>query len=289
VKAPLIDSSQLLKAGWRRRAYAPFQGLAEDLLGLRRINQLYGRIGGRGLDAAEFCQAGLEDLGVQWSMAAADRERLGAVQGPCVVMANHPLGGREAMALHCILAQARPDYRILSNFILGQVPEVKPRLILVDPFETGQSARANVGPLRECLQWLGRGGLLGLFPAGEVSYWQPEEGRIADKAWAGQALRLALKAKATILPLHFSGSNSALFNTVARMKPAWKLPWLPRQLAFGPSTRLQATLGQPLPFDALPYRDQPPRLAAWLREQVYALATAGQGAPKEGYPVDRLD
>jgi hypothetical protein len=278
VNAPLIDSARLFKAGWQRRAYGLAQGVVESALGFARINQMYARVGGRGLSAAEFCQAGLEDFGVQWSVDAAGMERLRSVTGPCVVVANHPLGGREAMALNCLLGQARSDYRVLSNFIIGEVPEVRPRLILVDPYETAAAARANVRALRECLRWLEEGGLLGLFPAGEVSYWQAQEGRIADKPWAAQALRLALKARATIVPLHFSGHNSALFNAVARLNPAWKVPLLVRQLAFGPCRVLRATLGQPLPFQSLPWRDDPLRLAAWLREQVYALALSPTSA-----------
>lgn len=268
---PLIDSSLLFKPAWQRALYWPFQGPVESFLGLRRINQLYARVGNQGLDAPSFCQAGLDDLGVSWELEGT--EHLQSVQGPCVVVANHPLGGREAMILHCILGAARADYRILANPLLGQLPEVRDRLILVDPFETKAAAAANTRPLRETLRFLRQGGLVGIFPAGEVSYWQPAEGRIADKAWAEQAARLALMGGATVVPLHFSGRNGSFFNTLARLHPSLKLPLLPQQLAFGPSWHIRARLGRPLVHADLPHREEPHRLAAWLRDHVHALAS----------------
>jgi putative hemolysin len=267
---PLIDSSLLLGKAWQRALYHPFQGWVEAALGFSRINLLYRRVGRRGLNAPAFCRAGLEDLGVTWGIDGL--EHLRAVSGPCLVVANHPLGGREAMALHCVLAASRDDYRILSNPLLNYVEEVSPQLILVDPFETKAAARANTGPLRETLRFLRQGGLIGVFPAGEVSYWQAAEKRIADKAWAEQTVRLALRAQATVVPLHFGGSNGAVFNGLARIHPSLKVPLLAQQLAFGPCRHVQATLGPAVAFDALPYKDDPSRLARWLREQTYALA-----------------
>ena len=269
---PLLNSALLFKSAWQRALYLPFQGLVERLLGLHRINQLYGRVGNQGLDAVAFCQASLADLGVTWELQGL--EALRAVTGPCLVLANHPLGGREALVLHCILGAARADYRILANPILGRLPEASAKLILVDPFETKAAAAANTRPLRETLRFLRQGGLVGIFPAGEVSYWQADEGRIADKAWAEQVARLALMGGATVLPLHFSGRNGAFFNALARLHPSLKVPLLPQQLAFGPTRHIQATLGVPIAPENLPHREEPQHLAAWLREKAYAL-----GAP----------
>ena len=267
-----IDSAQIFKTRWQRQVYRPFQALLESILGISRINQLYRRVGGRSLDAIQFCQAALVDLGVDWTIDPRSLAMLQKVQGPCVVMANHPLGGREALVLHCVLGQARPDYRILSNYILGHVPETRSKLILVDPFETPAAIVTNRQPLREVLRYLKAGGLLGVFPAGEVSYWQAGEKRIADKPWSEQTLRLALRTGATIVPLHFSGYNSFIFNAVARLNPVWKSFLLIHQLAFGPTLKIQVSVGQPIAYTQLTKHHDPNQLASYLRDKVYALA-----------------
>ena len=244
---------------------------------MTRINALYANVGGRGLDAVAFCDACLKDLDVTWTVDAGSLERLKAIEGPCVVVANHPLGGREALVLHCLLGQVRQDYRIVANHYLGGLWETRSKLILVDPYETRESAKANVLALRDCLRFMQQGGLLGLFPAGEVSYWQADEGRVADKPWASQSVRMILKSKATVVPLRFVGVNGALFNAVARWATPWKAGLLAQQLAYGPTRHVEAILGRPIPFTDLPFQDDPSRLAAWLREQVYALPTPATG------------
>jgi putative hemolysin len=204
-------------------------------------------------------------------IAAHDLERLAAVKGPALVLANHPLGGREALFLHLILGAARPDYRILANQLIGQVPEVREKLILVDPFGGSSAAQANRLGMRHALRWLSQGGLLGLFPSGELSYWQRDERRVADPPWAAQASRMVRLSGATVVPLHFSGQSSAWLRALARIHPALKTPWLVRELMQGPARALEARLGLPLPAHALPALDDR-ALAGWLRGRCYALA-----------------
>lgn len=267
---PIVDLARELSAGhWARPLMAPL----ERLLGIPAVNRLYAQVGGRDLEAPVFCRAVLEVLGVETSIEPRGLQRLAELQGPVLVTSNHPLGGRDALLLHLVLGTARSDYRILANRLLGRIPETRAQLILVDPFGGPQAASFNRGGLREALRWLERGGLLGVFPAGEVSFWQPLEGRVADKPWAPQALRLAEATGATVVPLHISGSTSPWLQGLARLHPALKTPCLARELVSGPAKRLEARLGEPIPALRLVGRD-PEAKAAWLRDRVYALAGA---------------
>jgi putative hemolysin len=266
--APLVDLSRSLPGGrWSR----PLARALESLLGLDQVNRLYHRVGGRGQDAQGFCRAVLADLGVQVEVEPQGLERLKALQGPAMVTANHPLGGRDALLMHLVLGAARPDYRVLANSLLGGVPETRDKLILVDPFGGPQAAEANRRGLREAHRWLDQGGMLGVFPAGEVSWWQAHEARVADRPWAPQAIRLAHKAGASLVPLHISGTASGWLQALARIHPALKTPWLARELMGGPARLLHARLGEPIPAHRLPGR-RPESQAAWLRDRTYALA-----------------
>jgi putative hemolysin len=262
-----LELREALPAPLRGPLLAP---VLEQALGLRAVQRLYQRQRGGDPAPAAFCRRLLADLGVEIELEETGLEALRGLTGPVLVTANHPLGGREALLLNVVLGALRPDYRIVANQIIGLVPEMRRTLILVDPFGGPDAARANVTAMRQAHAWLKAGGLLGLFPAGEVSYWQPAEGRVADKAWAPQCARLARISGATVVPLHFSGRSSAWLRALARVHPGLKTPFLVRELLHGPARRLRARFGRPVPAAALPAGDDA-EAAAWLRERCYAL------------------
>lgn len=265
---PLVDLSRGLPGG---RAWRPFSALAERALGLDAVNALHERCRRGGGGAPGFCGRVLQALGVEPWIEPSGLKSLAQTPGPVLVAANHPLGGRDALLLNVVLGAVRPDYRILSNRLIGLVPEVRDKLFLVDPFGGPDAAQSNRQALRQALRWLGQGGLLGVFPAGEVSYWQRREGRVADPAWAPQAARLARLGQATVLPLHFRAQASGWLRLLGRLHPALKTPWLARELAYGPARRIEARLGRPLPPASWPAVDDA-ALAAWFRGRCYALA-----------------
>jgi putative hemolysin len=267
-------NQRLVDLSFGRRWARPVARVAERILALDKVEALYGRLQGRDLPLGEFSAEALRLLGVELRVSDADRARLRAVQGPCLVLANHPLGGRDALALNVFLSQSDREFRVMANRLLGLVPEVRPSLIMVDPFGGKRAAAYNLQPMRQASAWLKGGGLLGLFPAGEVSLWQGPEGRVADKAWSGQAVRLAQAAGATVLPLHISARCSGWLQALARIHPALKTPFLARELMTGPARELVLSLGKPMPASALPHPQDPGAAAAWLRRQVYSLDPA---------------
>lgn len=266
--APLLDLSRGLPGG---RLWRPLCAFVEQALALDAVNALYARHR-QGDPAPEaFCRRLLEGLGVGFRIAPVALQRLADLKGPLLVLANHPLGGRDALMLNVLLGLARPDYRILSNFIIGRLPEVRSRLILVDPFGGKKAAQGNRSALRESLQWLGQGGLLGVFPAGEVSAWQGREGRVADGPWAGHVARLARLSGATVVPVHFSAESSWRLRALAWLHPRLKTLYLARELMHGPARTIEARIGRPLLPVHLPACDDA-QASAWLRRQCYALA-----------------
>lgn len=123
----LIDLSSLLPT-----RYAAFGKPLERLLGVDGINRVYAQVKAGG-DDRPFFAACLAELGVEVVIGECDRERL-ASGGPVVVVCNHPFGVIDALAISCELASQRRDLRILGNYLLGHIPEMRPYLIDVDPF-----------------------------------------------------------------------------------------------------------------------------------------------------------
>ena len=166
--------------------------------------------------------------------------------GPVVVVANHPFGMAEAIAATWLLARHRADFRVLANDMLGALPEVRPYLILVDPFGGESASRGNRQGIREALQWLKKGGMLLIFPAGEVSHMHFRRPGIHDPDWRRTAAALIKHTGAAALPLYFEGANSALFQIAGMVHPRLRTALLPRELLNKQGQILRMRVGHPL-------------------------------------------
>ena len=178
-----------------------------------------------------FCQRLLDALGVEVRIADEDLKRIPKT-GAVVAVANHPFGIVEGVALAQLLPKIRPDVKIMANLLLGEFSEIADRIICVDPFGGPESRRANAKGMREALAWLDQGGMLLIFPAGEVSQLQFQFPRVqvADPAWSESIARLLRKTKAAALPMFVDGRNSALFQLAGLVHPRLRTALLPHEL-----------------------------------------------------------
>jgi putative hemolysin len=150
----------------------------------------------------------LAEMRVVLRVGAADQARIPA-SGPAVVVANHPYGVLDGAIHTVLLTGVRPDVKVLTNALLGDVPELEQHCIFIDPFHADRSAESNRRALREALSWLQRGGMLAMFPAGVVSHWQIPAAQFADPRWNDTAVRLLRRTGATALPVYISAGTTA--------------------------------------------------------------------------------
>lgn len=66
-------------------------------------------------------------------------------------MANHPFGVPDGAVLTVLLTRVRPDVKLMTNFLLGDVAELHRHCIFVDPFHTDRSVECNRRALKEAL------------------------------------------------------------------------------------------------------------------------------------------
>lgn len=229
-----------------RQAVAVAEPFLARLLSLRPIVDLYRSLP-RDLAGGAFVEAVLEAMDVRVRVAAEELERIPKT-GPVLVVANHPFGGLEGLVLARMLLAVRPDARIMANFLLSRIPELRELFVFVDPFGGLGAAGGNVRPLKESLRVLRSGGLLGVFPAGAVAHprWQNGRPAVADPAWSTTVARLARKTEATVVPVHFKGRNSALFQVLGLVHPLLRTAMLPREFANKAGATVQARVGNPI-------------------------------------------
>ena len=249
---------------------APVLAAADRLTGLKRLDGLYQRTR-RDADEGDFLDRALTTLGVRLDIEPTHLDRV-PTQGPLVVVANHPFGGVEGMALAQALRRRRPDLRILANHLLGRIPELDPLMIHVDPFGGAQAARRNHAPLRQCLGWLRNGGALLVFPAGAVSHWHLTERAVTDPPWQTSVAWLARRGRAAVLPVFVDGRNSMVFQLAGLVSARLRTALLVRELLHSHRRPLRVAVGRPIGSDAFAALGDDAECTAWLRLKVYALA-----------------
>ena len=86
-------------------------------------------------------------------------------QGPAVIIANHPIGSLDGLALLQLVSRIRSDVKIVANQLLGQIQPLNELLLAVDNM-SGNSSRKHISAIHEHLS---KQGVVIIFPAGEVS------------------------------------------------------------------------------------------------------------------------
>jgi putative hemolysin len=248
---------------------AQFPGLAGKFAPVDRVRNLYRRVqrspDGFRLDAL------LSEMRIDFRVDSADQSRIPS-SGPVVVVANHPYGVLDGALLTVLLTRVRPDVKILTNFLLSDVPELKRHCIFVDPFETDRSVDSNRRALREALAWLHQGGMLAIFPAGEVSLWQMPAGQVADQEWNDTAVRLIRRTGATALPVYFCGHNGVGFQLLGMIHPKLRTAFLLQEFLKQQGKTVEVRVGSPVQAEALTALPGDREAIEYLRWRTYLLA-----------------
>jgi putative hemolysin len=211
-----------------KKVLAPIKKPLMHMTGVDGLFNVYDSITRRD-NPLEFCQNGLEILNIEVEALGRGLRDM-PLDKPLVIVSNHPFGGIEGLALMAEILPLRPECKFLANFMLGIMPELRPCMIEVNPFETKEARRANVRGLRNAITHVAAGGSLVVFPAGEVSHLQPKMGGIVDPVWSKNVARIIRKTNADVLPLYFHGRNSLFFNMMGMVHPFARTAMLPKQL-----------------------------------------------------------
>lgn len=216
-------------------------GLLTRLLGLDELHRLHAAA--RDLGEAPFEDRALRILGVETDAGGLNHiPRQGAV----LVVANHPHGALDGLALLSIVRRVRPDVRALASQMLAQIPEMHRSCFFVDPFDRPGAAERSRAGLRAAHLWLRRGGAVIVFPAGEVAHRRGPGPAREESTWKGAAGRLAAASRATIVPASIDGRNSLLFYAAGAVHPALRTALLPRELLRKRQTSLSVRFHRPL-------------------------------------------
>ncbi|MBV1869834.1 MAG: lysophospholipid acyltransferase family protein [Gammaproteobacteria bacterium] len=139
--------------------------------------------------------------------------------GGVLLMSNHPYGIADGLLLLQYALTYRDDVKVLVNKAITQVSEFDNLVIPVNPYGGKAAQRENGIAMRECQRWLDEGHCLIVFPAGEVSHYQPSKKSVCDGKWSAHIARLVKKSSARVVPVFFHGHNGWVFHMAGLISP----------------------------------------------------------------------
>lgn len=223
----------------------PMASLMEGLLDLGRFNRWISECGPEGPAEGVFRRA-LDSLpfGVEVERGSID---LVPAEGAVVVVANHPHGGADTLALGALLTERRSDLRILANSVVTGVSALSPWLIPVDILSgRGEAAVRNHRAMRQALGHLRQGGCLLVFPGGAVSALRWTSPRVEDPPWTRHVSALVRRGRATVVPVGIPGRNSWLFQAAGLAHPLLRTAMLPREFLRWKGKTVRVRIGRPV-------------------------------------------
>jgi putative hemolysin len=248
---------------------AQFPGLAGKLAPIGKVRDLYRRVQ-RSADGFRL-ESLLAEMRIELRIHSTDRARIPAT-GSVVVVANHPYGVLDGTLLTVLLTGVRPDVKVLTNLTLGDIPELQRNCIFVDYFQTDRSGESNRKAIREAMAWLRQGGMLAIFPAGEVSQFHMPAAHVADSEWNDTAVRLIRRTGATALPVYFCGHNGVGFQLLGMIHPKLRTAFLLQEFLKQEGKTVEVRVGSPVPGDALNAVGTDREAIEYLRWRTYLLA-----------------
>lgn len=162
------------------------------------------------LQDIDFVEQVLEFFHFSYTVSNRDRENI-PISGRVIIVANHPIGSLDGLALLKLIREVRSDVRIIANNLLMFVKPLRSCLIPVNNMG-GATSKSSIRAIGRALE---NEEAIILFPAGEVSRLGPKG--IRDGKWNKGFVTIAAKTHSPVLPIHIKGRNSAAFYTASML------------------------------------------------------------------------
>jgi putative hemolysin len=163
--------------------------------------------------------------------------------GPLVIIANHPFGIGDGIAVLALAEQLGRPFRVLINNELLKVPEMAPYSLPISFEETKEALAINMQTRHEAVRLLKEGVTVVVFPAGGVATARRAFGRAEDLPWKIFPAKLIQAARASVVPVYFEGQNGRLFHLASRISMTLRLSLLVREFRRLSGTAIKARVG----------------------------------------------
>lgn len=191
-------------------------------------------------------------------------------KGRYIIVANHPLGGIDGMALMQVAGKIRKDILFPVNDLLMYLPNLKPLFIPLN--KHGRNAEN----LRLFDDAFASDSVILYFPAGLCS--RKVKGEIIDLEWKKTFISKAKKFKRDILPVYIQGRNTNFFYNLANLrqklgvKANIEMLYLVNEMFKQKDKEILIRFGKPIPYQYFDHSKKDSEWASFMKEHVYSLS-----------------
>jgi len=216
----------------------------------------------------EFIERVFEYFNFSYSVDSRDKNNIPA-KGKVVIIANHPIGSLDGLAILKLISEVRRDVKIVANDMLMNFENLRDLFIPLDNM-TGGSARRSYKRVIEALK---QEQAIIVFPAGEVSRARPSG--VKDTKWRPGFLHFARKSQAPILPIHIHAKNSLLFYSASALFKPLGTALLAHEMFNKQHRKIKLSVGELIPLASLDSDQVQDRtLVKRLKKHVYKLGNS---------------
>ncbi|MBC7156034.1 MAG: lysophospholipid acyltransferase family protein [Rhodobacteraceae bacterium] len=194
-------------------------------------------------------------------------------EGPVVIVANHPHGLVDGLVMGRLVMQVRRDFKILTRSLLTGIPEIEYHMVPV-PFPHEDDAQAKgIEMRRQSMAHLADGGVVILFPSGQVAVAETPFGPAVEAEWHPFTAKMVIRSGATVVPICFPGQNSRLFQIAHHLSYTMRQGLLLHEITHAIGRPQAPVIGAPVgPDEVGTWASNPRGFMAWLRARTLALA-----------------
>lgn len=219
-----------------------------------------------------FWPATMEAMGIDLQTPQSQIENI-PLEGPVVLVANHPHGLVDGMILADLIGRRREDYRILTRSMLTGIDESASKYMIPVPFPHEEDAQQKMLDMRNAARkHLMAGGLVAVFPSGTVAASESMFGPAVEAEWNVFTAKLIRTTKAAVVPMYFPGSNSRAYHIANRISATLRQSLLLHEVAYAFDKPQKPVVGEAVTPEEAQERSKSPRaFMEWLRERTLSL------------------
>ncbi len=220
----------------------------------------------------KFWRGALDIMGIELTTPTEQLANI-PMEGPVVVVANHPHGMVDGMIFADLIGRVRLDYRILTRSVLTGLDEAATSFMIPVPFPHDPEAQRKMVEMRtSAMAHLKEGGVVALFPAGVVMSSETWFGPPVEREWSLFTAKMIRKSGAKVVPIFYPGHNSRSYMIANKISAILRQGLLLHEIVRSCNKPMAPVVGAPLTDEQMVMLEKDPRgFMAWLREHTLAL------------------
>ena len=238
--------------------------------GRQKIEKAYNALKALNIQDASIWQHVFPLLGIELKF---NREKVSTIHssGPLLVIANHPYGVADGLAMGYLLSQFRNEFLLVVNEVLCREEMLGKYFLPIDFRENKKALHTNIETRKKAMSSLKDGGLIGIFPSGGVSttpkVWKK---KAEDLEWKNFVVKMVRQTGASVLPVYFKGQNSVPFQIASHIHPNLRLALLLNEVRRKRGNKIEFVIGDLISSEELA-KVRRNQVLSYLKEKTFDL------------------